>query len=154
VTVDEFRADEDGLAISRTFDAPREAVWEEWTQPEAFADWYGGPEAEIPLDTVTMDVQEGGAWGLTMLFGPGRREIRWEGTYREVVKPERLVFTITDRPGEETFELVTVVLHDLGDGRTQMHFHQGRGMSPAAYERAGRGWTGFFDEIAARLKSG
>jgi uncharacterized protein YndB with AHSA1/START domain len=149
--VTEFRADEDGLAIRRVFDAPREAVWDEWTEPEAFADWYGGPEAEVPLDTVTMDVRKGGAWGLTMFFGPGRREIRWEGTYREVVEPERLVFTITDRPGEETFELVTVVLRDLGDGRTEMDFHQGRGMSPAAYERAGRGWMGFFDAIDARL---
>ena len=150
----DFRADEDGLAIRRVFDAPREAVWHEWTEPEAFADWYGGPEAEVPLDTVTMDVREGGAWGLTMFFGPGRREIRWEGTYREVVEPERLVFTITDRPEEDAFELVTVILRDLGDGRTEMAFHQGRGMSPGAYERAGRGWMGFFDAIDARLASG
>jgi uncharacterized protein YndB with AHSA1/START domain len=152
--VSDFRADEDGLAIRRVFDAPREAVWREWTEPEAFADWYGGPEAEIPLDTVAMDVREGGAWALTMFFGPGRREIRWEGEYREVVAPERLVFTITDRPGEETFELVTVVLRDLGDARTEMQFHQGHGMTPAQYERAGRGWTGFFDQIAARLERG
>jgi uncharacterized protein YndB with AHSA1/START domain len=150
----DFRADEDCLAIRRVFDAPREAVWHEWTEPEAFADWYGGPEAEVPLDTVTMDVREGGAWGLTMFFGPGRREIRWEGTYREVVEPERLVFTITDRPKEEAFELVTVVLRDLGDGRTEMAFHQGRGMRPAEYERAGRGWMGFFDAVDARLASG
>ena len=150
----DFRADEDGLAIRRVFDAPREVVWHEWTEPEAFADWYGGPEAEVPLDTVTMDVREGGAWGLTMFFGPGRREIRWEGTYREVVEPERLVFTITDRPGEETFELVTVILRDLGDGRTEMAFHQGRSMRPAEYERAGRGRMGFFDAIDERLASG
>ena len=147
----DLRADDDGLAIRRVFDAPREAVWREWTHPEAFADWYGGPEAEVPLETVMMDVREGGAWALTMFFGAGRREIRWEGEYREVVAPERLVFTITDRPGEETFELITVVLRELDDGRTDMDFHQGRGMTPAAYERAGRGWTGFFDRLAARL---
>ena len=52
-----------------------------------------------------------------MFAGPERREIRWKGEYHEVVEPERLVFTVSDQPGEE-YELVTVVLNDLGDGRT------------------------------------
>ena len=147
----EMRADEDGLAIRRIFDAPREAVWREWTEPECFADWFGGPEYEVPLETVSMDVREGGAWRLTMLTGPGRREIEWEGEYREVAAPERLVFTVTDTPGAAAADLVTVVLRDLGDGRTEMDFHQGNLMTPEQYERAGRGWTGFFDRIAERL---
>ena len=82
---------EPGLEITRVFDAPREEVWREWTEPERFADWYGGAEADNPLDTVSMDVRPGGAWRLTMFFGPERREIRWQGEYREVVEPERLV---------------------------------------------------------------
>jgi uncharacterized protein YndB with AHSA1/START domain len=35
-------ATEEGLTITRVFDAPREHVWKEWTEPERFADWYGG----------------------------------------------------------------------------------------------------------------
>jgi uncharacterized protein YndB with AHSA1/START domain len=149
--VSDLDASEDGLSIRWVFDAPREAVWREWTEPERFADWYGGPEADNPPETVEMDVREGGAWRLTMFFGPDRREIRWAGEYHEVIAPERLVFTITDRPEEETEELVTVVLRDLGNGRTEMDFHQGRGMTPPEYERAGRGWMGFFDRMAERL---
>ena len=42
----DLRADDDGLAIRLVFDAPREAVWREWTNPEAFADWYSDAEAE------------------------------------------------------------------------------------------------------------
>ena len=38
----------DGITITRVFDAPRERVWKEWTEPERFADWFGGPEAEVP----------------------------------------------------------------------------------------------------------
>jgi uncharacterized protein YndB with AHSA1/START domain len=53
-----------------------------------------------------------------MFAGPGRREIHWKGEYREVVAPKRLVFTVSDRPGEDGYELVVVVLSDLGDGRT------------------------------------
>ena len=43
-----LRPGEEGLAITRVFDAPRETVWREWTTPEAFADWYGGTASEIP----------------------------------------------------------------------------------------------------------
>ena len=83
------------------FDAPRERVWSEWTEPEAFADWYGGAEAEVPVVEVSMDVREGGEWRATMYAGPSRREIRWAGEYREVVEPERLVLTVTDRPDDD-----------------------------------------------------
>jgi uncharacterized protein YndB with AHSA1/START domain len=88
-----------------------------------------------------------------MFAGPGRREIRWKGEYREVDAPRRLVLTITDQPGDEAFELVTVELVDLGDGRTEMHFSQrGGGLSPEQYERAGKGWSAFFDRMTEALR--
>lgn len=60
-------------------------------------------------------------------------------------EPDRLAFTVTDRPGEEAHEVVTVVL-GLGDGRTKMRMTQtGGGLSPEGYEAAKRGWGGFFD---------
>ncbi len=140
-----------GITITRVFEASRERVWQEWTQPEPFADWFGGRDSEVPLSTVSMDVRPGGRWRLTMFADPGRREIRWKGEYREVAEPERLVFTVSDQPGDEGYELVTVVLTDLGDGRTEMRFEQ-RGQLPAeVYDRAKEGWAGFFDRIAERL---
>jgi uncharacterized protein YndB with AHSA1/START domain len=144
----------DGISITRVFDAPRERVWREWIEPERFADWFGGPTSEVPLSSVTMDVRVGGSLRLTMFAEPGGREIRWKGEYREVVEPERLEFTISDQPGDDVYELVTVVLTDLGDGRTEMRFRQRGHMSPEEYERAGAGWSGFFDRIAERLAAG
>jgi uncharacterized protein YndB with AHSA1/START domain len=140
-----------GITITRIFDAPRELVWKEWTEPERFADWFGGPECDVPLAAVSMDVRPGGAWRLTMFADPGRREIHWKGNYREVVEPERLVFTVSDQPGDELYELVTVVLDDLGDGRTEMHFQQRGRMTDEQYRRAGQGWSTFFDRIAERV---
>jgi uncharacterized protein YndB with AHSA1/START domain len=130
-------ASEYGIRIRRVFDAPRERVWREWTDPASFADWYGGPEWEVPLPSVGTDVRPRGSLRLTM-FGPpeDRRRIDWEGEYLEVDAPARLVFTIRDRPGTEDFELVTVVLNQLGDGRTEMLFEQRGSMSPEEYERA------------------
>ena len=140
-----------GIRVTRVFDAPRERVWKEWTEPERFADWFGGPDSDVPLSSVSMDVRPGGALRLTMFSNPGARESRWKGEYREVAEPERLVFTISDRPDEESYELVIVVLRDLGDGRTEMVFEQRGEMSAEQYGRAKEGWGIFFDQIAERL---
>jgi uncharacterized protein YndB with AHSA1/START domain len=78
-----------------------------------------------------------------MFASPGRREIQWRGEYREVVEPERLTLNFSDQPGYERYELVTVVLTDLGDGRTEMHFEQRGYMSPEQYDRAREGWGSF-----------
>ena len=107
-------------------------------------------EAEVPLSTVSMDVRPGGRFEATMFYGPTRFEINWKGEYLEVVEPERLVFTISDRPTDD-YELVTVVLTNLGDGRTEMLLEQRGGMSPDEYKRARDGWSGFLDVIEERL---
>jgi uncharacterized protein YndB with AHSA1/START domain len=138
-----------GITIVRVLDAPRERVWAEWTEPASFADWYGGEHGEVPVDTVTMDVRAGGALRLTMFAGG--REIAWHGEYQEVVEPERLVFAISDQPGDERFELITVVLTDLGDGRTEMRMEQRGGLTPEQYKHAGSGWGTFFDRLEDRL---
>ena len=143
-----------GFTVTRIFEAPREQVWREWTEPERFADWFGGPQSEVPVSTVSMDVTPGGALLATMFAGPERREIRWKGEYREVSAPERLVFTLSDQPGEGRYELVTVVLTALGDDRTEMLFEQRGSMRPEQYERTREGWGIFFDRIAERLAAG
>ncbi|MGH2849757.1 MAG: SRPBCC family protein [Solirubrobacteraceae bacterium] len=140
-----------GFATTRAFAAERERVWQEWTEPERFADWFGGEDCEVPLSTVSMDVRPGGRWRATMFCGRERREIRWTGEYRDVTAPERLVFTITDQPGSERYELVAVLLTDLGDGRTEMHFEQRGHQRPDEYERAKQGWGTFFGRIDERL---
>ena len=138
-----------GITIRRVFDAPRERVWREWTEPERFADWFGGPEAAIPLETVSMDVRPGGAWRATMFAARG--VIHWKGEYLEVAAPKRLVLTFSDGPAER-YEVVTVILNDLGAGRTEMLFEQSGYLRPEEYDHAKDGWTVFFDRIEARLR--
>jgi uncharacterized protein YndB with AHSA1/START domain len=137
----------DGFTTVRVFEAPRERVWREWTEPAAFADWFGGPEYEV--SEISYDVREGGRWHATMRGDA--HESHWRGEFHEVVPPERLVFSISDRPGDERYELVIVDLHDLGDGRTEMRFEQRGSMAAEQYLRAQRGWGAFFDRLAERL---
>ena len=110
---------------------------------QAFADWFGGTAAEVPVSSVTMDVREEAPWRATMFAGPARQEIHWKGEYREVDEPRLLSFTISDQPDDELADLVTVTLSDLGDGRTEMVMAQsGEHMTPEEYTRAGEGWAG------------
>jgi uncharacterized protein YndB with AHSA1/START domain len=139
----------EGILLARVFNAPRERVWKEWTDPERFAEWYGGDNAEIPLRTVSLDVRVGGTWRATMFAGPKRHEIHWDGKYLEVVEPKLLVLTLSDQG--KPYDLVTVVLVDVGEGLTEMLFRQRGSMTGPEYQRAARGWSSFFDHMAKGL---
>ena len=141
------------IEITRIFDAPRERVWQEWTEPERFADWFGGTASDVPPDSVAMDVQPGGAWRLTMFAEPGRRRIDWHGEYLEVDEPSRLVLSMSDEHESDRYAIVTVVFNDLGDGRTEMQFQQSGPLPPEMVEPAKQGWGVFFDRIDERLRA-
>jgi uncharacterized protein YndB with AHSA1/START domain len=145
------QASEHTITVRWVFDAPRELVWKEWTEPERFADWFGFPEAEAPLSAVSMDVKPGGVWRAKMFTGPLRHETQWWGEYREVIKPERLVFTFCNRPDDDGCQLVSVALRDLGGSRTEMLFEQRGQIAPDLYDRATKGWASFFNRISQRM---
>jgi uncharacterized protein YndB with AHSA1/START domain len=148
-------SDAEGITIVRIFDAPRDLVFKAWTEPERFATWFGEEGSSIPSETASMDVRPGGAWSVIMIHGPERMEIPFSGHYQEVVEPERLVITLADPTDENStnVEVMTVVLEDLGDGKTQMIFTQrGGNLPPDEYSRAMRGSLVFFDRLARHLK--
>jgi uncharacterized protein YndB with AHSA1/START domain len=141
-----------GISIARVFDAPRCLVWKEWTEPQRFADWFGGPGIAVPLSTVSIDLRPGGAWTATTLsYGPDRRDIRWHGEYLEIIEPERLVFTIRGLEGPEPADEVTVILADLAGVRTEMLFRQRGQRTAEEYQRARDGWLTEFDRMAQRV---
>jgi uncharacterized protein YndB with AHSA1/START domain len=136
-----------GVTIVRIFEAPRDRVWKEWTDPDSFGDWYGGAASEMQMDT--MDVREGGTWSGTM--DAAGKKIHWAGEYLDVAEPKFLVLTVTDEPDNPARDLVSVALIELGEGRTEQLFRQRGTMSPEEYERAGTGWGAFFDRMERRL---
>ena len=149
-------ADAEGVTIVRVFNAPREEVFRYFTEAELFATWFGEHGSEIPLDKVSMDARPGGKWHATMIHGPERVHIPFRGEFREVVAPERVVMTITDRPDQEWggVEVLTAVFKDLGDGRTEMNFTQrGGNVSSDEYTRALRGELIFLERLGGNLKA-
>ena len=77
------------LVITRVFDAPRELVFECWTEPEHLRHWQGAPRG-FTVTSHETDIRPGGFFRICMR-SPDGVEHWLEGDYREMVKPERLV---------------------------------------------------------------
>jgi uncharacterized protein YndB with AHSA1/START domain len=141
----------DGYTITRVFDAPRDLVWQCWTEPEHFAVWFGGHDG-VMSDMVVEPVT-GGRWGGTMTV-PGGHQIAWSGRFLEVDAPRRLVLALTDEPElREPYETYTVTLTEQ-DGKTELVVSQGGGnLTPEQYEGAKAGTAVFLDVMAELLES-
>jgi uncharacterized protein YndB with AHSA1/START domain len=144
----------DAYTCTRTFDAPREDVFRAWTDPASFGRWWGGREAST-RDSVSMDVRVGGEWRGTIHHPGGVQP--FSGVFREIVAPERLVMTLSDKadPDPVRFHLVTVDLRDVR-GRTEMHFTQlgDFGDDPEAMKKnLESGYPNFFDALAELVET-
>ena len=105
------------IVIRRVFDAPRELVFEAWTDPEQVVQWWGPRGFTTTIQE--MDVRPGGVWRFVM-HGPNGTNYDNKVVFVEVVKPERLVYD--HGPGDESDSPqfhVTVTFEEEG-GRTRL----------------------------------
>lgn len=135
----------EGFEIDRDFAAPPAAVFAAWTTAEHFARWFGGKDAQIPADRLDYEPAPGRAWSATMVL-PTDATINWTGEFLEVVPDQRLVFTLSDRPGQAGLR-VTVELTPTEDG-THMHMTQAApDFTDEQRQGAIDGWLAFFDVL-------
>lgn len=105
------------IIATRVFDAPRQLVFEAWTDPKHLSQWWG----PIGFTTTTheFDFRAGGIWGL-MMHGSDGRDYQNRITYEEIVCPELLVYRHGGGDDVEPVRfLVTVRFDDLG-GKTKL----------------------------------
>ena len=141
------------LVITRTFDAPRSLVFKAWTEPERHVQWMGprGFTGKIlkaaggPGDNYRYhmrDAQGGEHWQ--------------QGVVREMIEPERLVFTYAwaDQHGRPTRPetMVTLIFEDLG-GKTRMTLRQGLFPNVDARNDHRGGWNSSLDRLGDYLAS-
>jgi uncharacterized protein YndB with AHSA1/START domain len=103
------------IHIERVFDAPRDLVWRAFTEPELIAQWWGRGNK---LVVERMEVERGGDWRFVEHGADGVNG--FEGRFREVTPPKRLVWTFEwdGMPGYVAID--TTELVDLEDGRTKV----------------------------------
>ncbi len=139
------------VVITRTLDAPRDLVFQVWTNPEHLARWWGPLGFTNPV--CELDVRPGGKWRMVMR-GPDGAEYPSQGVYREVVRPERLVFTndAVDQSGSPLIQGLTAVTFESKGTRTRLVLRtQAIAAAPIArIYLAGMkaGWTQSLDRLA------
>jgi uncharacterized protein YndB with AHSA1/START domain len=102
-SVVEFPSDRE-MVFTRVVDAPRELVWEVYTNPAHVVHWWGPQGFTNTIHE--MDVRVGGLWRLTM-HGPDGTNYPNRITFLEVVKPERLVYDHGDGTNPRVFHVTT-----------------------------------------------
>ena len=150
------------IIIMRIFDAPRELVWKAWTEPERMMRWWGPKGFTSPYCEI--DLRVGGAL-LYCMRSPEGKDYWGTGVYREIVPPERLVYTdsFADEHGnvvpathygmseDIALEMLVTVTFEEHEGKTKLTLrHVG---IPAGADREGaqQGWSESLDKLAEYL---
>ena len=145
------KARERELVMTHVFDAPRALVWAAWTERRHLERWQGAPEGFM-VTTAEADIRPGGAFRICMRSPEGVDH--WlQGIYREVVAPERLVFThawldADGKPEKET--LVTITFAERGQ-KTELTLRQTGFTSEESRAGHESGWASTFERLAAYL---
>lgn len=106
------------IVISRIFDAPRELVWEAWTDPEQVVKWWGPNGFTTTIEK--MEVRPGGVWKHVM-HGPDGAEYPNKSVFIEVVKPERIVYAHGGaRKGEKGVRFRSTWTFEAIGGKTRL----------------------------------
>jgi uncharacterized protein YndB with AHSA1/START domain len=107
------------VVVTRTFNAPARLVFEAWTKPELFKQWWAPKSMGMFLRSCEMDVRAGG--GYRLAFGDPSNSAEFFGRYIEVTPHSRLVWT-NDEGGDEG-SVTTVTFEEKG-GKTLVVLHE------------------------------
>src|SRR5580692_4399855 len=132
------------IVVTRTFTGPARIVFEAWTKPELFRQWWVPKSVGMSLLSCEMDVRVGGRYRL--VFAHGDSQMAFFGTYKEVTPHSRLVWT-----NEESEEgSVTTVTFEEKAGKTLLAMHE-LYPSKEALDAAGTGAADATVETFAQL---
>ena len=158
-----------GVFITRRVDAPRSLVWKTWTDCAHVKRWWGPKPFTAPFCRI--DLRVGGSY-LFCMRSPEGRDFWSTGVYREIVEPERIVFTdmFADANGgvvpashyglggDWAAEIVvTVLFEELENDRTKLTLRQVGIPAGQMTDMTAAGWSTSLDKlaesVAAELKS-
>ena len=161
------RGTEKPFIIQRTFNAPRELVWEAWSERDQLTQWFGPKGFTMPV--ANMDFRSGGVF-LFCLRSPDGHEMWGKFVYLEISPPARivLVHSFSDKKGGVTrhplsatwpLEMLSTTTLTEDKGKTTITI-QWAPLNPTEAElktfneghaSMQQGWTGTFDQLASYL---
>ena len=153
---------EDGIVITRLFDAPRDAAWRVWTDPGLVMQWWGPKGYTSP--SCRIDLRAGGSY-LYCMRSPEGRDFWSTGRFREVKEPERIVCTdsFADEKGsivpaayygmtaDFPLEMLLTVTFGMQAGRTLLTIRHTGLPAGEMRDQTRAGWNESLDKYAGVL---
>ena len=137
------------IVVTRWFNGPARLVFEAWTKPELFEQWWLPKSMGMVLRSLEMDARTGGSYRLD--FGDG---VDFFGRYLDVTPYSRIVWT-NDEGGEDGS--VTTVTFEERDGKTHLTlrdlYPSRKALDEALASGSVSAYPEQFDELDALLKS-
>jgi uncharacterized protein YndB with AHSA1/START domain len=118
MTTVERRSDRE-LVVTRAFNAPAHIVFDAWTKPELLQRWWAPRSLGVTLFECESDVRAGGSYRFAFGRDPARPMV-FSGTYREVERPTRIVWTQRFEQMPSAGEAVITATFTERDGRTDL----------------------------------
>jgi len=155
------------FVISRAFEAPGDRMWAAWSERDQLMDWFGPKGFKMPA--AKLEFRAGGTFHYC-LESPDGNEMWGKFVYREIVKPERLVFVssfsdedgaITRHPLSATWplEMLSTITFTEEKGRTTVTIRwlpvrpteAERKTFEGAHDGIKQDWSGTLDQLADQL---
>jgi uncharacterized protein YndB with AHSA1/START domain len=138
------------VRVERTFEAPAEAVFDAWTNPEVLRRWWKANPAWEDAHA-EIDLRVGGGYRLAMHDPEAGEDHVVFGTYREVSRPDRLVYSWTwegtgPYAGHESE--VAVTFQEDAPGRTTVVIEHAGLLDDTSRANHAQGWNGVLDSFA------
>ena len=115
------RKSERELVVTRTINGPARIVFEAWTKPELFKQWWVPKSMSMFLRSCEMDVRVGGRYRLVFSHSAAPKPMEFFGRYLEVTPHSRLVWT--NEEGGDSGQVTTVTFEERG-GKTLLVMHE------------------------------
>lgn len=138
------------LIITRTYDAPRQLVFECMVTPAHLTHFWGPVGVSTPIEKIKVELQPGGSFDTVMVNDADGSEYPTHGVYVEIDEPSKLVWS---EPGVEGGMTTSVTFTDLGDDRTEVTIHQTNVPEMHRSPEAQAGFNSSLDRFAAYIAS-
>jgi uncharacterized protein YndB with AHSA1/START domain len=141
------------LEFVRTYDAPRQLVWDAWTDPDQMARWWGPRGITTPRESIELDLRPGGRVAFDMVDDTTGARYPNSGTILEVEPPARLVWAddgFADGSGKGT---ATVTLTEVDASTTTVTLRLVADFSETVRAGAEQGWGTQLDKLVDYLAS-
>ena len=136
------------LEFVRTYAAPRQLVWNAWTDPDQIAQWWGPRGISTPRESIELDLRPGGRMRLDMVDDATGQRYPNSGTVLEVDPPSRIVWADDGFPDGTGKATATVTFTANDEATTTLRVHVVADFTETVRAGAETGWASQLDKLA------